>query len=304
MLGIISTMVCIGYRKNKLTCIMFFIKSLFLFIFAFLINFSDYNKVFFIKIAGIYLIISALACAIYILRKKKIGILFHLPLILTLYKPKHALSKMKSNYIANNAPYDAQILIHATKKGISKYGHIDLFFNGKVLSFGSYDRDSERLFGSFGDGMIYVVKDKENYIKFLNQYSKKTVFAFGINLNKKQYEEIERKIDCVFKNAKRWVPPAYYSHDFEKYSSDYASNLKKSTNAEFYKIKSGYFKIYSTFYTNCVMFVNFLVGKDKLNPLNLCDLITPGVYFDYLSRQLKKRGSYVLGLEVYRGRQG
>lgn len=299
LLGLISALVYIKYKQNKLINILFLLKAIILFTLSFALKFLTHNKIIFIKFTGIYLIICAVVSTFNLLFKNTFDVTFHLPIILTLFKAKNEFTKIKENYSVKKGPYNIQIFIHTTKKGISKYGHVDLYLDNKVFSFGSYDRSSEKLFGLLGDGMIYIVKDKEKYIKFLNSYSNKAVFAFGINLKKSQYENLKLKLKNILNNTTKWTPPAYYFNDFKTYKNDYSSNLYKNTNASFYKINSGSFKTYFTFYTNCVMFINHLIGKHKINPVNLTDLITPGVYFDYLNRLFKKKNSFVVSLDVY-----
>lgn len=298
-LGLISALVYIEYKQNKLINILFLIKTIILLTLSFALKFSTHSKIIFIKFTGIYLIMCATISTFNTIFKNSFDISFHLPIILTLFKARNEFTKIKENYSMKKAPYNIQIFIHTTKKGISKYGHVDLYLDNKVFSFGSYDRSSEKLFGLFGDGMIYIVNNKEKYIKFLNSYSNKAVFAFGINLKRSQYENLKLRLTNILNNSTKWTPPAYYFNDFKTYKNDYSSNLYKNTNASFYKINSGSFKTYFTFYTNCVMFINHLIGKHRNNPINLTDLITPGVYFDYLNKMLKKKNSCVVSLDVY-----
>ena len=50
-----------------------------------------------------------------------------------------------------NAEPNLEMFIHVTKDGFGAIGHVDLCYKGRIISFGNYDTNSERLFGAMGE---------------------------------------------------------------------------------------------------------------------------------------------------------
>lgn len=61
---------------------------------------------------------------------------------------------------------DIHVLIHVSADGVGSIGHCDIVLNGTVISYGNYDKASERLFGGIGDGVLFKA-DFDKYINFL-----------------------------------------------------------------------------------------------------------------------------------------
>lgn len=70
---------------------------------------------------------------------------------------------------------------------------MDIYYKGFVISYGNYDYATYRLFDSMGEGVIFFIKGKEDYIKFCNKYHEKTIFDFGLNLTDEQMKKVEEK---------------------------------------------------------------------------------------------------------------
>ena len=55
----------------------------------------------------------------------------------------------------NEKSVDLEIFIHASESSFFlAMGHVDICYQGQVISYGSYDPHSERLFGTIGDGVF------------------------------------------------------------------------------------------------------------------------------------------------------
>lgn len=131
------------------------------------------------------------------------------------------------------------ILIHTSDRGVNKFGHMDIYCGGNVISYGSYDEGSRKMFELFGDGVIFQTKNYADYVNFCIDNSKKTLFEFGIHLNNRQIDQVRKRIDKIFSNTYSWN----YLEDL-KYNNgtSYAAKLYKCTKAKFFKFSSGKYK--------------------------------------------------------------
>lgn len=63
--------------------------------------------------------------------------------------------------------------------------------NGTVISYGNYDKASERLFGGIGDGVLFKA-DFDKYINFCVYHDLQMVFDFGIKLSENSLQKSEK----------------------------------------------------------------------------------------------------------------
>lgn len=127
--------------------------------------------------------------------KRKIRI--SLPTFLDAFIPRKVLSELnkyfndlkdESEWIyqeekENKVP-DLEIFIHVAPQGFNQFGHMDIYFDEKVISYGNYDKSSFRMFDSIGDGVLFETK-KETYIPLCIKESNKTLIGFGLKLTEK-----------------------------------------------------------------------------------------------------------------------
>lgn len=189
---------------------------------------------------------------------------------------------------------DLEIYIHVSEKDEGKVGHADFSYNGVVYSYGCYDENSKRLFKSLGEGTLFKTNDKEKYIKFCTQYSKKTIFAFGLSLNNNEKKKIEKKLKEIEEDTYPWNP-----NDKGKFKNTYAQNLVKKTNAKFYKFNKSSYKTYFLLSTNCVKLVDDVLGTLGSDILKINGVITPGAYYEYLEKEFKRENSKVVKKQIY-----
>ena len=191
---------------------------------------------------------------------------------------------------------DMDIIIHTSNRGFNRMGHIDICFDGKVISYGNYDEGSRWFKNIFGDGVMFLCDKEDKYINFCIEHSKKTVFVFGIKLTDRQKDKVRKRIDELFSCSYSW------DHKSDKKYNDgdsYAGKLYKKTRAKFYKFKSGKYKTYYVLGTNCCYLADDIVGKSGLDILSLNGIITPGTYYDYLNKELHRKNSIVVSKNIY-----
>lgn len=194
---------------------------------------------------------------------------------------------------------ELEVFIHVTKKGYGVLGHVDLCFNGEVISYGNYDHQSYRLNETIGDGILFTTS-KEKYIPFCKEHSQKTLFGYGLKLDQEQYKNVENRINEIKSRLIEWKPPALEDPQHMDMYNDYASLLVKETGAKTYKFKNSRFKTYFVLSTNCVLLADSVIGKAGTDLLNINGIITPGTYYDYFEKEFKKKDSFVVTRTLYK----
>ncbi len=205
-------------------------------------------------------------------------------------------SRNYSYHQIENQKANLSILIHTSNRGFNRMGHIDICFDGKVISYGCYDEGSRFVGELFGDGVLFEANSKREYINFCIDNSKKTIFDFGLCLTEAQTKRVRLRIQELLENTYPW------DHRTDKNYRDgksYAAKLYKRTKAKFYKFKSGKYKTYYVMGTNCCFLADDIVGKSGMDILSINGLITPGTYYDYLNRKLKSKNSSIIYKDIY-----
>lgn len=206
-------------------------------------------------------------------------------------------------YSKEDRDYDLEILIHVGEKGVAQLGHVDLWFEGKVMTYGSYDADTYILKGIISDGVLIELENKEEYIKFSQQSMGKTLFGFGLKLTEVQKDRVRDKITEIHENLYEWKPKSKVSMEKgvvpEEPYTDYASTVYDRLKGKFYKFKKGPFKTYFALNTNCVLLADRVVGKAGIDIIKIQGLITPGAYFEYFNREFYRKNSMVISRTIY-----
>ena len=204
---------------------------------------------------------------------------------------------------------DIELLVHMSNNGFNRTGHLDICYNNKIISYGSYEELKLKFFKTIGDGVLFTT-DRKKYIPFCIEHSKKTLCVFGLKLTDKQKEAIDKTIDNLFEDLIPWDPPyveALKENDSKKKKKkinqndykDYASRLYQATNANFYKFKKGKFKRYFVVGNNCSKLADYIIGKSGIDVLKFYGIITPGAYYEYLNREFQKKNSMVISRKIY-----
>ncbi len=202
----------------------------------------------------------------------------------------------------NDSPSDLEILIHVGEKGTTAFGHVDIYFNGKILTYGSYDESTYKLKGLISDGVLMEIEDKDKYIEFSQDYFNKTLFGFGLKLTEDQKYRVKEKINDIYENLYVWKPVGQIAEESnmgKKTYKDYASIVYDRLRAKFYKFKEGPFKTYFGLNTNCVLLADTIVGQAGIDIIKINGLITPGAYFEYFNREFARKNSFVVSRTIY-----
>lgn len=205
----------------------------------------------------------------------------------------------------NEKEYDLEVFVHVSAEdSFGTIGHVDLWYNGELISYGNYDMKSRKLRDTLGDGILFICKNKQKYIHFCQKHSHKILFGFGIKLTDREKKKIEKEIASLKESVYEWTPyykRALMSHEEIKEGDyeDYASTLYKMTEADFYKFYEGKFKTFFIFTTNCVALADTILGAAGAGIMKLTGFVSPGSYYDYLYKEYCRKNSKVVSYKIY-----
>lgn len=235
--------------------------------------------------------------------KKLKSIRISLPVILEAFTPIQMLNYINTyfneeqeceNILKSNDNYDLEILIHTSNKGSNALGHMDFYFDNKIISYGNYDPSSRKMLSLIGDGVLFEA-NKEKYIRFCIEHSSKTLIGFGIKLSEKEINNIRNEYKKIKDSTYIWDLNSIKN---KKYSKCYSKLLKRSIGAKFYKFKSGEFKKYFVCGANCTKFAEKILGGST-GVLKMVGVITPGTYLEYLEHEYKRKSSNIVYKNIY-----
>lgn len=192
---------------------------------------------------------------------------------------------------------DMEIMVHVSDNGFNRVGHVDLVYNNQVISYGNYDCNSRKIGQLIGDGVLFYA-NKDKYIPFCIEHSKKVIFGFGIKLSNNQKKQIDDKLKTLKNGLYRWYPPCQHS-DLNSICDDYASELYNGTKAKFYKFRDGKFKTYFVVGVSCCDLANEIVGASGIDLLRMNGVISPGTYYDCLNREYINKTGLVVTRNIY-----
>lgn len=246
--------------------------------------------------------------------KRKIRI--SLPVFVSTFIPLGTLRRINEHLAANDElpkpdlpekgdgePPDLEVMVHVSNNGAGKIGHLDLFIDGEVISYGNHDWSSHKLFGVFGDGILFTA-EKECYLDFSVTHDRKMIFSYGFRLTEEQLSAVREEIVKLKSFAIPWKPPYQVASEKDKDARlvdfhDYCSKLWAGTHADFFKFKKGKFKTYSILSTNCVLLTDAIIGKAGADIVFINGIASPGIYYDYLEKQYMTQNSMVISKTIY-----
>ena len=234
--------------------------------------------------------------------KKKIKMT--VPVFLDAFFPKRSLKKIDKyidSILSEEKDIDSddylKILIHLSNYSVNQFGHIDIMLDGKVYSFGNYDKSTQRLFTGLGDGVLFVTDKKEKYIDFCFKHNRETIVEYGIQITDKQREKIINKLKHIMDDTFEWTPPIRNDKKLKRLY--YADKMYKATKGKFYKFKSIELKTFFIVGVNCTYFINIIL-EGIFQKLKVIGVLSPGTYYEYLEENYKKKNSNVKFRKVYR----
>lgn len=200
----------------------------------------------------------------------------------------------------NDQVVDLEIFVHTSETSFFlAMGHVDICYQGKVISYGSYDPHSERLFGMVGDGVLFKA-NREKYIELCKRESQKTLFAYGLSLTDQQKAAIQTRLAEIEDLLIPWEPSSQLMKRREgEVKHTYSYQLKQEADAMLYKFSSSKFKTYFVLSTNCVLLADSIVGKAGTDILSPQGFIVPGTYQDYLDLEYTKPSGIVVSRSIY-----
>lgn len=237
-----------------------------------------------------------------------------LPIVLAALIPARTLAKV-NKFMLENADEEEDIHLGIVKSGktaeleifvhtaetslFSAIGHVDICYQGRVISYGNYDPSSETLFGMVGDGVLYFC-DRDKYIDLCKRESQKKLFGYGIDLTPEMEKAVQKKLAELKQLTIPWEPSAdkiMTGDGKEDYT--YAYKIRHETDGELYKFIKSKFKSYFVLSTNCVLLADTIVGQAGTDILSPKGFIAPGTYQAYLNREFEKPNSIVVSKHVY-----
>ena len=247
-----------------------------------------------------------------ITNKIKARIDFPIPLLIAMFIPKALLKEIneilkvdkekKFDYKKNDLKPKLFVIIHLAKSGSASFGHIEVSYNGKIYSYGNYNKHSRHLFDAIGDGII-LVADKEKYIDYCIHNKKRYLIEFGIVLTEKEEKQIEKRINkLITENTE-----PFYS-DLELYEKglieyddfkDMSSEIYKYAEGKYYKITKGKNKIFFVLKNNCAAVIEQILKGSGKRIIKFNGIISPGTYYDYLNQAFLMKNSNVVTRKIY-----
>lgn len=209
----------------------------------------------------------------------------------------------KAQALATNPNHNKdnlEIFIHASESSIPlALGHVDICYKGQVISYGSYDKQSERLFGAIGDGILFKA-DRDQYLALCKAESQKTLFSYRLELTDEQEKAIKEQIEKIEQTLIPWEPSSdKITNEEGKKVHSYAYLLKTQASGQLYKFKGSKFKTYFVMSTNCVLLADSIIGRAGTDILSPQGFITPGTYQDYLDREYDNPNGLVVSKTIY-----
>lgn len=220
-----------------------------------------------------------------------------------LNKDKEEQVKEHFEAIKNDIPVDMEVLIHLAPSGPAMLGHADLVYRGYAMSYGCYDPHTRHLCGTMGDGVV-IIAPRDTYMHNCLVNENKVLISFGISLNAKQKERLNKRLLEVFTNFTDFQSDEdlrLMNKPYEGACDDYLSRVRRtSPKACFYKIKEGKLKTFFVVSSNCVYFLSTIISAIGLHLVDLSGIISPGAYYDFLNKQFKSSKGFVVSRKLYR----
>ncbi len=275
-----------------------------------------------VMIIGIYLIIIGIkngadflfeVLPLKIVNKIKMNIKIPIPEIFTAFIPQQLIrlvnEMLEVDPEANNYNYnkkddksDLQIIIHLASSGTAIMGHVEIAFEDRIYSYGSYDMHSRSLFQAIGDGVILIV-DKQKYMKYCVEKRDRYLIEFGIKLTNNEKEIIKKNINELINiNTIDYYSDAQLIEQGKlppRKLTDMSSEIYMYADGRFKKITKGKYKKLFVLTNNCAMMVKSVlktIGKDVIA---INGILTPGAYYDYLNRQFMLKNTNVITRKIY-----
>lgn len=98
-----------------------------------------------------------------------------------LYKRNMDQAAFTSREPKNSDPVNLRVFVHSGLKGEQQFGHMTIAYKGVMFSYGNYDAAQEKLFRTFGPGILFTVP-AEIYVNNCCVYEGSTLLNTGSTL--------------------------------------------------------------------------------------------------------------------------
>lgn len=204
--------------------------------------------------------------------------------------------------IKADIPIDLEVFVHLAPSGPAMLGHVDITYQGYLLSYGCYDPHHRHLLGTLGDGVVLLAPRNE-YIYNCLKNENKVLVGFGIALNEKQKQAFEERLCEMLSSLNEFQCDEQLKQNgiaVHTACEDYLSRVTRNVpDARYFKYQDGRFKTFFVLSCNCVYFITHLLRTIGLNLFDISGIISPGSYFDFLNKQFKSDKSFVISRHVY-----
>ncbi len=280
-----------------------------------------------LKVAGVYLILYGatlfedfLAALLPQSKKDKLKrrVRIPLPVFLAAFLPVKMLQRINQSLSTTpeedlpltqirreNLQPNVEVFVHVAPKGFGTVGHVDLCVEGCCISYGGYNEQAMKFGGAMGPGIVFLHHRREDYIRFCQAHSQKTLFSFGLMFDEEELSKLRDKLQEILLNAEPWYPDAQLVEEGklpQQPCEDYGSKLYLATGAKFYRFLQGRFRHYWVLGTNCVRFADTLLYASGTDTL-ATGIISPGTYYEFLNREFERPNGRVIRRAIYPCRQ-
>lgn len=131
---------------------------------------------------------------------------------------------------------------------------------------------------------------------------KNTIFEYGVQLSDSQEELIRNVLNDKQNQSSHWYAPIQRepkSFSQQELAQDYANRLSYFVHADFYQIEKGRFKTYWALGSNCALFIDSILSIVGQDVLNLRNVVSPGLYLDWLQKEYIKQNSPIVSRTVH-----
>ncbi len=209
---------------------------------------------------------------------------------LDLMDRREVAKELKTYQVQKGEPI-LKVFIHTADSGFNVMGHCDLSYKGCVYAFGNYDVDSERFFGTMGDG-VFVETEEKAYIDYCLEFGK-TLFEYQLVLDDSKQLAFEAKLADLKEKMLPW------QMETPSQKSSYMGQLQERYGARFAKFNSSRFKTYFVLGTNCVLLADQLIGTAGIDLIRMAGILSPGTYYDYFEKEFQIPNSIVVGRQLH-----
>lgn len=197
----------------------------------------------------------------------------------------------------NDLPVNLRVYIHTGLDGDHIYGHMTFSYHDVMYSYGNYDKAEEKFFRSIGPGVFFTVPAKA-YVNNSCIYEGSTIFEFGLHLDSKQEQKLQKEIERIFKETYRWYCPIEKKSGgrncFKEFENDYSCRLSYLTGAKFRKFYHGQWKTYWILGDNCSLFADDMLSKIGCHIVHKTGIVSPGEYFEFFTQKFQDPNSNVV----------